>query len=274
MGRPPADRLNEEFWRDFLTIGDPREKRARMLLRRLPSDPRCRMCAAPFAGVGASVMRLLGKRRSTVNPTMCISCYAFISQHHGGAEIEMTLLFADIRGSTGIAESRSPVEFRALLDRFYSTATSVVFDHDGGIDKFVGDEVVAIFFPLLAGERHAERGVAAAQALLRATGHDDPGGPWAPLGVGVHTGPTWMGAVGEGNRTDLTVVGDTVNTASRLAGSAAAGEILVSDSAARAAGLDAGLERRQIEVRGRQEPIQVVTLRVGGLRSAERSIAG
>ena len=92
------------------------------------------------------------------------------------------MLFADIRGSTTLAETMSPSAFHDLLDRFYTVATGVVFDHDGTVDKFVGDELVAMFIPLLSGDDHAEQGVAAAKALLRATGHADPDGPWVPSG--------------------------------------------------------------------------------------------
>jgi adenylate cyclase len=99
----------------------------------------------------------------------------------------------------------------------------------------VGDELVAIFFPLLSGERHAERAVAAAQALLRATGHADPGGPWLPVGAGVNSGRVWFGAVGDGEHTELTALGDRVNVTARLASAAQAGEILVTREAASAA---------------------------------------
>ncbi len=70
-----------------------------------------------------------------------------MAKHHGGAEIEATFLFADIRGSTSLAEGMSPSAFHALLDRFYAVASNVVFENDGGVDKFVGDEIVAMFFP-------------------------------------------------------------------------------------------------------------------------------
>ncbi len=257
---PAPDRSSEEFWRDFLTRGDPKERRVRGIFKRLPHGPRCQMCAAPFAGAAAPFMRMIGKRQSDKNPTMCNSCFRFMSTHHGGAEIECTFLFADIRGSTTLAEGMSPADFHRLLDRFYSTASNVVFDHDGSVDKFVGDEVVAMFFPLLTGERHAARAVEAAVALLRATGHEDPTGPWAPLGAGVHTGPAWVGAVGEGSHTELTVLGDTVNTTARLASAAAAGEILVTSEAAALAGLDPTLERRPLDLKGKQLATMVVSL--------------
>jgi adenylate cyclase len=208
-------------------------------------------------------MRIIGKWPSRQSPKMCDSCFAFVAKHHGGAEIEVSLLFADVRGSTTLAEQMPSAQFRDLMSRFYSTATKVVFDHDGSVDKFVGDELVAMFYPLLTGERHAARAVEAAQALLRATGHEDADGPWVPIGAGVHTGPAWVGAVGEGPRTELTVLGDNVNIAARLATTAQAGEVLVTTDAATAADLDPKLERRRLELKGKQEVTEVVTLRVG-----------
>ena len=252
---------NEEFWREFLTRGDAMERRVRGIFRRIPLGPRCKLCAAPFAGVGAPFMRMIGKRPSDKNPSMCNSCFGFMVQHHGGAEIQCSFLFADVRGSTSIAEGMSATSFRGLLDRFYSTASAVVFDHDGSVDKFVGDELVAIFFPLLSGEQHAARAVEAAQALLVATGHTDPAGPWVPLGAGVHTGPAWVGAVGEGAHTELTALGDAVNTTARLASVAKAGEILVTTAAASGADLDPALERRFLDLKGKNSTTEVVVLR-------------
>jgi adenylate cyclase len=253
---------DEAFWRDFLTVGDPRERSQRRLLARLPHGPRCRICAAPFAGIGGSVMRAVGKGQSSASPNLCNSCFTFISRNRGGAEIDVTMLFADIRGSTSLAEGMSTIEFHGLLNRFYDAAATVVFKHEGTVDKFVGDEIVATFFPLLSGDRHAEHGVAAGQALLAATGHGDQGGPWVPIGVGVHTGRAWMGAVGEHPHVELTAVGDAVNTAARLAAAAKAGEVIVSLDAARTAGLDPALEVRSLELKGKQLPTEVVTLRL------------
>jgi adenylate cyclase len=258
--KQPPDSGSEAFWHDFLTRGDSTEHRVRLILKRIPASPRCKLCAAPFAGVGGPVMRLVGKRRSDANPNMCQSCFTFLSTHHGGAEIECTLLFADIRGSTTLAESMSSTDFHHLLDRFYTVASGVVFDHDGTVDKFVGDELVAMFVPLLSGEHHAAAAIEAARALLHATGHADPGGPWVPLGAGVHTAVTWFGAVGQGTHVELTALGDAVNTTARLASLAAAGEILVTTDAATAAGLDPALERRSLDLKGKQRTTEVVSL--------------
>ena len=255
--QPSAD---EAFWQEYLTRGRSTERRFRLVFKRLPRNPRCRLCAAPFAGAGAPLMSLIGKRQAASSTSLCSSCFKFLSTHHGGAEIDCTMLFADIRGSTALAESMPPADFQRLLDRFYTVASRVVFDHDGIVDKFVGDELVAMFFPLLSGDQHAAAGVAAARDLLRATGHGEPGGPWVPLGAGVNTARTWFGAVGQGPYVTLTAVGDPVNTTARLASLAEAGEILVTTGAATAAGLDPTLARRRLELKGKQVVIEVVTL--------------
>jgi adenylate cyclase len=104
--------------------------------------------------------------------------------------------------------------------------------------------------------------VATARTVLEATGHGSANGPWLPLGAGVHTGPAWIGAVGDGDRTDLTALGDTVNTTARLASVAGVGEILVSAAAAAASGLEPGLEHRSLELKGKAQPTEVVVLRV------------
>jgi adenylate cyclase len=260
--RRPSNGRDDAYWREYLSKGDSLEHYGRKLFKRIPSEPRCRMCAAPFAGFGAPFMRAIGKFPSQANPNMCNSCFAFLTRHHGGAEVEGTLLFADIRGSTTIAESMSPGEFHTLLERFYTVALKVVFAHDGAVDKFVGDELVANFFPLLSGERHVARAVDCAQELLRATGHADEGGPWIPVGAGVHTGVFWFGTVGEGTHLELTTLGDRVNVTARLASQAQAGEVLVTTEAAEAAGLDPTLERRPMTLKGKTEVTEVVSLRV------------
>ena len=260
--QPIPDSSDEAFWRDFLSHGDPKERRLRNVFKRLPSNPRCKLCAAPFTGPGSQVMRMIGKRQAIQNPNVCSTCFTFLATHHGGAEVEITLLFADIRGSTTIAEGMSSTDYRQLLDRFYTVATKVVFDRGGMVDKFVGDELVAIFAPLFTGELHAIAGVEAAKDLLVATGHTDPGGPWVPVGAGVHSGRTWFGAVGQGSRTELTAVGDGVNVAARLASLAKAGEILVTTDAAAAAGLDPGLARRSLDLKGKSLATEVVSVTV------------
>lgn len=258
IGRDPQ---SEAFWRDYLEHPDSLMTLGRHVLRRLPSDPRCQLCAAPFTGAGGAAMRVIGKRPSAGNPRMCNSCQKVLIKHHGGAEVEGAMLFADIRGSTTIAERISPTDFRALLDRFYTVASAAVFDHGGILDKFVGDELVASFAPLL-GANYSERAIDAARDVLRATGHAEPDGPWVPVGAAVHSGRAWFGAIGQGEHTEITLVGDAVNTTARLAALAEAGEILVSAAAAAQAGLEERQARRTVELKGKAEPVEVVSLRL------------
>ena len=253
---------DDAIWHRYLTVGDPRELALRRVLAHLPSSPRCKACAAPFGSFGGPVMRLIGKGPSNINPRLCNACFNYMRSHRGGAEIECSLMFADVRGSTSLAERMSATEFRALMNRFYRVATKAVFDNDGSVDKFVGDEVMAMFFPLASGDEHAAKAVAAARQLLEATGHEDPSGPWLPMGAGVHTGRAWVGALGDDVHVELTAVGDAVNVTARLASIAAAGEILVSADTARAAGIDGGGARRQVELKGKAGPVEVIPIAV------------
>ena len=256
---------DEAFWREYLTRGDAMETRARRVLKLLPHGPRCKLGAAPFAGAAAPLMRAMNKRPAIKNPSVCNACFDYMEKHHGGAEIDGSYLFADIRGSTTLAEQLSPTEFRTLIDRFVTTTSKVVFDNDGGVDKFVGDEIVAFFFPLMSGPNHAKAAVNTALDMLRATGHDDPEGPWVPVGVGVSSGMAWVGAVGDEKRTDLTALGDNVNIAARLGALARAGEALITVEAAEAAGLDASQQRRSLDLKGKSTPTEVVSVTVGGV---------
>jgi adenylate cyclase len=258
--QPSSD--NEAFWREYLTRGDANETKLRRVFRMLPHGPRCKLCAAPFAGAGAPLMRAINKRPALKNPTVCNACFDNIEKHRGGAEIEGSYLFADIRGSTALAERLPPIEFRTLIDRFYARTSQVVFDHDGGVDKFVGDEIVAFFLPVTSGPDHAAHAVAAGLAILRSTGHADDRGPWVPVGVGVSSGPAWVGVVGDEKRIDITALGDNVNVAARLGGAAKAGELLVTADAASAAGLDPSLERRSLDLKGKSTATEVVTMTV------------
>jgi adenylate cyclase len=205
-------------------------------------------------------MRLMGKGPWPQNPKFCSSCFNQLTQHHGGAEIECSLMFADVRGSTSIAEGMRPSAVYILMDRFFSAAARVLVEHDAIVDRFVGDQTIGIFVPALAGPNHAARAIEAARALLVATGHG-PGTPWVPIGAGVHTGIAFVGSVGSESHVDLTALGDTVNIAARLASEAGPGEILVSIDAAKAANLEIEkLERRDLALKGKSTTTSVLVL--------------
>ena len=112
-------------------------------------------------------MRAIGKYPWPRNPQYCGSCLTQMIKHRSGAEVECSLLFADVRDSTTMAETVRPAEFRVLMNRFFHAASEELVRHDAIIDKFVGDEVIGLFVPLLTGERHAERAIAAGRAILR-----------------------------------------------------------------------------------------------------------
>lgn len=239
--------------------------RGRHFFALLPSDPRCVSCLAPFEGAGGTLVRaILNKRRSTMNPLMCNTCEDLVRRLAYGAEVEMSMLFADIRGSTPLAESMNPTEFKELIDRFYSETTHILAHSYAVIDKLGGDEVSAYYIPGFVGADFALRSVEAAQEVLRVTGHTNSEGPWAPVGVGIHTGRAYFGAVSSvDGLVDLTALGDAVNTASRLASQAATGEIVISESTAQKAGIDtANLEKRTLELKGKSAPMDVWVMRV------------
>jgi adenylate cyclase len=208
-------------------------------------------------------MHLMGRDQSRYNPRYCEQCSQF--EHPGGAEVILTMFFADVRGSTTLAEGMSALEYSQLINRFYTVATDVLVQGDAMVDKLVGDEVIGLFIPGMAGPEHSRRAIRAAQDLLQITGHRNRKGPWLPVGIGVHTGLAYVGVVGssQDNLRDFTALGDNVNITARLASEAGPGEILISDAAYAAAGIDLGdLEQRQLGLKGKSELTGVRVLHI------------
>jgi adenylate cyclase len=261
----PRPETPEEAMRGFLSGDDPNLARFRRFMGRIPADPHCKLCAVPFEGPGGAVLRHFGFARFPGNPAICGSCIKSLNKMGVyGAEIPASLLFADIRGSTAIGERLSPTEYRTYLDHFYRLSSSSILQHDGMLDKFVGDEAIGLFFAGISGQDHSNAAIRAARALLAAASSPDATGDGAiPVGAAVHTGTAFVGSTGaDGSVSDFTALGDVVNTTARLASEAAAGELLVSVEAADAAGLDASSwERRTLTVRGRSDAIEVFALR-------------
>jgi adenylate cyclase len=254
----------DEMWKKNLTEGNVRMKRNRHIYGMLPSNPRCVNCHRPFAGIGGALLRFLqDTHKSDKNPRFCAACYGFTRQFPGGAEIELSMLFVDVRGSTTLAEKMDTHEFSRLMNRFYEATIKVLVEADAFIDKLVGDEVTALFIPGFAGEEHARRAVAAGQALLRVTGHGKSTDPWVPVGVGIHTGSAWVGSIAgaSGSAADFTALGDNVNIAARLASEAGQGEVLASEATINAAGVHSReLEKRTLDLKGKSELISVRVL--------------
>lgn len=252
----------EEVWQQNLTEGNTRMRARRHLNGMLPSNPRCVNCHRPFAGPGGFLMRLRWgdkMEKSAKNPRFCTGCYSFTDQFPGGAEIELTMLFVDVRGSTTIAETMNDTDFSQLMNRFYEAAINVLVHEDAFIDKLVGDEVTALFIPGYAGQMHAKRAVKAGKKLLEVTGHDK-GKPWVPVGVGIHTGVAWVGSIAgaKGEASDFTALGDNVNVAARLASVAAQGEVIISETTYEAAQVENDdLEIRELDLKGKSESVKV-----------------
>ena len=267
---------SEAWWQSVLTDPNQHFEPLRPYFLRIPSGPHCKLCGAPFKGVGGMVMGPLGFRPWPKNPSICQACINYVQRHPaGGAEIECTLLFADIRGSTGLAEHTSATDFAALLHRFYAAGSQAIIDEDGIVDKFVGDEVVALFIPVYAGPHHARRALHCANRLLMATGHGTAAGPWLDIGIGIHTGIAFVGTVAVGGEVaDFTALGDTVNAAARLAGEATASQVLVSDDAlANAEAKVEDGEHQALALRGREAELTVYVLDAGGMRRLAGGLA-
>ena len=257
--QPKIDKMSSSEWRDVLLGIHPGLYRKRRLFRVIPSEPRCKFCNAPFHGIGGTLMSMIGRRQYSKNPLFCEAC---LHEPVEGAEVEITMLFADMRGSTTLAEKMSATDFGNLMNRFYDTASHILVHSFAIIDKFVGDEVIGLYLPGTAGAEHAKRAILAAEALLLATGHDG-NSPWLPIGVGVHTGNAYVSLVGsEGGVGDLTALGDSMNITARLASQARAGEILVSESAYKHAAREENVEKRILELKGRSEPVNVHVLKI------------
>ncbi len=254
----------QQKWRKILLEGHRPLRIAHAIFRYLPGPPRCKGCHNPFGGIGGKLAGLLGFTPSRKNPNLCARCCDRLPP--GGVEVDIAVLFADVRGSTSMGERLEPGAFAALMNRFYAAATGVLIARDAIIDKLIGDEVMALFIPGICGPDYHRRAVQACCDLMRTVGYGSAQGPWMPVGAAVHSGLTYVGNVGAEGVVDFTALGDTVNITSRLAQTAAAGEVLLSDAiyAIVGAGYPA-LQTRTVSLRGREAPIDVHVL-PGGQR--------
>jgi adenylate cyclase len=257
--------IGPEMIRDTMTGKDPHLARQRRWFGRIPSSPRCKLCAAPFHGLGGMVFRPFGFGQYAGNPNMCAKCVIAMRQIGiTGVEIPVTLVFSDVRGSTAMGEKMTPAQFHDLLHHFYDLATEAILDHDGLVDKIVGDEVIGLFFGGVSGAEHSAKAVAAALEIAERAAQPDATPMGAiPVGTAVHCGEASVGPTGRaGVVDDFTAIGDVVNTTARLASAAAAGEVLVTTVTSDAAGTGVdGLDRRRLPIRGREASIDVVVLR-------------
>lgn len=219
------------------------------LMRRLPADPRCAVCHTPYKGLGGRLLKPLGFGPSRKNPRLCVTCFERVPE--GGYESDVGVLFVDIRGYTALTETSSATEIRELLSRFYQSAVDVLCAH-AIIDKMVGDQVMALYLPGLFDDEVGAHMLADARALIDATDG------WVNIGIGLDFGTASVGNVGAGDVKDFTAIGDVVNTAARLQGVAAAGQIVLSP---RVAGTQVeGAVAQTFALKGKAEPVEALVV--------------
>ena len=179
----------------------------------------------------------------------------------GGVNQTITVLFADIRGFTRLSEHAKPEKVVQLLNKYFSAMTDIIFAHGGTLDKYLGDGLMALFGAPTATPEDATNALNAAVAMqrrvigineeLRAEGFNEIG-----IGIGLHTGEATVGYIGSERRSEYTAIGDTVNTAARLESNSISGQILLSESSARAATSRYQLKQRDpIYVKNRAQPV-------------------
>ncbi|QYO66934.1 adenylate/guanylate cyclase domain-containing protein [Leptolyngbya sp. 7M] len=185
----------------------------------------------------------------------------------GGINQSITVLFADIRGFTTLSEKENPEKVVALLNRYFSLMTEIIFEHGGTLDKFIGDGLMAIFGAPTASPEDALNAVKAAVTMqkrliklneeFRAEGYSQ-----VAMGIGLHTGVATIGYIGSDKRSEYTAIGDTVNLASRLESNALGGQILISDATLQASGNRIPvIAREPLTVRNRIQPVEVYEIK-------------
>lgn len=192
--RETAPAIPNQPWDKLLTEGHGSLVRARRVFRYLPSAPRCKVCNNPFGGPAGRVFAAAGFRPSRKNPNLCSRCCDALPA--GGAEVDVAVLFADVRASTALGQRGVAADFAALLNRFYIAATQTLLRHDAVIDKLIGDEIMAFFVRGISGPRYRRRAVLAGMELLKAVGYGSGDGPWLHLGVAVNAGVATLATLG------------------------------------------------------------------------------
>ena len=185
----------------------------------------------------------------------------------GGETREVTVLFCEIRSFTAMSEKMAAAEVVSLLNRYFTALGKCITNHHGIINKYIGDAIMAIFGAPVASQNSAEDAFAAALDMRKALEKvnkefEADGLPRLKFGIGIHTGPVFAGTIGAENRMEYTVIGDTVNTASRLESlcKTYATDLLISENAAEK--LSKGNELKFVadaQIRGKTESMKVYT---------------
>jgi adenylate cyclase len=247
-------------WHRLLVDGYEPLKRGHRVFRRLPSDPRCKLCQNPFGGIGGKLFAVIGRKPSRKNPNLCQYCFDHLPP--GGIEIDVGVVFADVRNSTAMGETSTASDFAKRLNRFYAVAAEVLIRHDGLIDKLIGDEVMGLFLAGLGGPDYRRKTARAAVDLAAATSE-------LPVGVAANAGVAFVGNVGSGTVLDFTALGDAVNVGARLQSYASPGQVVLSSELYDLiAPAHPGARMDVLQVKGRAEPVHVAVLDVTARRPA------
>ncbi len=181
----------------------------------------------------------------------------------GGERRAVTLLYSDVRGFTGLAESLPPETVAGLLSEYFAAMVELVFTHGGTLDKFSGDGLLAVWGAPLDAPDDADRALAAARAMQTECATLDArwtgaGGPALAIGIGLHHGEAFTGMIGSPRRLDYTVIGDVVNVAARLCDAAGPGEIVLSNAVwRRLSAAPTPAVGEELRLRGREEPVPI-----------------
>ncbi len=179
----------------------------------------------------------------------------------GGNRMEITTLFADIRGFTHFSESLSPEDLVKVLNRYLAVSAEAVLKEEGTIDKFLGDALMAWFNAPIAQPDHTLRAVRAALGMrdsIQALHRELPPELHLHFGAGIHLGDAVLGLIGTEKRLDYTAIGDSVNTAKRIQENAGPGQILISHTAyERVADRIQVRKVEPIQAKGKRDPIPV-----------------
>jgi class 3 adenylate cyclase len=218
----------------------------------------------PIRGPLSLPLRLFGIKRSRMNPNLCTICelmFRFVMRRRN-IEAELTILSADLRGYTALSQTLSTVQVQVLLEVFYDECARAIWEHDGLLNKTVGDAVMAVFnFPITRPD-HARQAVSAAREIqqrcaarradLVAQGFDPA---VLGIGIGLHTGIASFGEFGRMHK-DFTAIGHTVNLAARLQAAAQSGEVLASAAVVeKLDGDEEGANVRECSLKGYAEPM-------------------
>jgi adenylate cyclase len=171
--------------------------------------------------------------------------------------VEVSILFGDIRGFTKLSERLAPEQVMELLNTYCRTMADIVFRHNGSIDKYIGDCVMAVFGSPEPEPLHAQRAIECALAMQQAVATLRVGDAPIFMGIGVHTGQVVQGNIGSETMLQFTCVGDTVNTASRLCGVAGPGRVVVGEATLAQVRDSFEIEEMgEVELKGKREPMK------------------